>query len=331
LAASACGPSEPSIRTVAGAAQGTTYSLQWTGGASEDEIATAAERELARLDALLSNYRSDSTLERFNASRSTEPSELPAELVTLLELAKRVHRASDGCFDPTVRPLVRAWGFDTDAPAVPPRAVIEAARAVVGLDKLELLDATHVRKTVPGLEIDMASIGQGYTASRLAALLERHGSVAYLAEIGGEVVARGAKPGGAAWRVGVERPVGGAGAAAALRMPLDARTAVITSGSYRDYLEADDRFFGHIIDPRSGWAVEHLLTSVTVVGEDAAAAAAWGTALLCLGPRDASVTAEREDLAVLFWIQAEGGAPMLTQSSAFRARWAGFLDAPPTN
>jgi thiamine biosynthesis lipoprotein len=114
-------------------------------------------------------------------------------------------------------------------------------------------------------------------------------------------------------------------------MPLDARTAVITSGSYRDYLEADDRFFGHIIDPRSGWAVEHLLTSVTVVGEDAAAAAAWGTALLCLGPRDASVTAEREDLAVLFWIQAEGGAPMLTQSSAFRARWAGFLDAPPTN
>jgi thiamine biosynthesis lipoprotein len=201
-------------------------------------------------------------------------------------------------------------------------------RPAVGLDKLELLDATHVRKTVPELEIDMASIGQGYTVSQLAALLERHGSVAYLVEIGGEVVGRGAKPGGVEWRVAIERPGGAVGAAPALRMPPEARTAVITSGSYRHYLEADDRLFGHIIDPRSGRAVEHSLKSVTVVGEDAATAAAWGTALLCLGPRDAAVTAEREGLAALFWIETESAALALTQSSAFQARWGELLDSP---
>ncbi len=59
----------PPVRTVSGVAQGTTYSLQWTGGATEPEIAAAAEQELARIDALLSNYRADSTLERFNAAR----------------------------------------------------------------------------------------------------------------------------------------------------------------------------------------------------------------------------------------------------------------------
>jgi thiamine biosynthesis lipoprotein len=198
----------------------------------------------------------------------------------------------------------------------------------VGLDKLELVDATHARKTVSTLALDMASIGQGYSAGRLADLLERRGSAAYLVEIGGEVVARGSKPDGSAWRIGIENPVEGAGAGPALRMPPAARTAVITSGSYRQYLEADGRRFGHIVDPRSGWPVEHALVSVTVVGDDAAAAAAWGTALLCLGPGAAAATAERESLAALLWIAPVGEAPTLEQTRAFASRWQELLDVP---
>jgi len=329
-AAAACTPSTtPSLHAISGVAQGTTYSLQWAGGASEREVAAAAEEELARIDQLLSNYRADSTLEQFNAALSTDPIELPSELVALLELAKRIHGASEGCFDPTVRPLVRAWGFDGDSPAVPTAAAIDAARALVGLDKLEIVDATHARKTVARLEIDMASIGQGYSAGRLGELLERSGSTAYLAEIGGEVVARGSKPDGSAWRVGIENPIAGAGPGPgpALRMPPAARTAVITSGSYRHYLEADGRRFGHIIDPRSGWPVEHSLVSVTVVGPDAATAAGWATALLCLGPRAAAVTAEREGLAALLWTAHDAEAT-LEQSRAFASEWRELLDAP---
>jgi thiamine biosynthesis lipoprotein len=326
VAAFACTPSSaPAVRTVGGVAQGTTYSLQWVGGGTEAEIAAAAEQELARIDALLSNYRSDSALERFNAVRTTEPTELPGELVTLLELAKRIHDASAGCFDPTVRPLVRAWGFDGEAPAIPAPAAMEAARAAVGLDKLELIDATRVRKRIAALEVDMASIGQGYTAGRLAALLEQHGSGGYLAEIGGEIVARGTKPDGSAWRVGIENPSGGLQAAPALRMPPAAATAVITSGSYRQYFELDGRRFGHILDPRTGWPVEHALLSVTVVGDDAATAAAWGTALLCLGPAEATAVAERENVAALFWVRQDERVT-LEISTAVPPDW---LELPP--
>lgn len=306
VAAFACAPSSgPPLRAVGGVAQGTTYSLQWVGGGLEAEIGRAAEQELERIDALLSNYRSDSALERFNATRSTDPVELPAELVALLVLAKRIHSASAGCFDPTVRPLVRAWGFDADEPAVPGPAAMDAARTAVGLDKLEIVATTRVRKTVPDLEVDMASIGQGYTAARLAALLEQHGSTRYLAEIGGEIVARGTKPDGSVWRVGIENPIPGVEAGPALRMPVSASTAVITSGSYRQYFEVDGRRLGHVIDPRTGWPVEHALLSVTVVGDDAATAAAWGTALLCLGPVEAAAVAERENVAALFWVNQE--------------------------
>jgi thiamine biosynthesis lipoprotein len=322
-----CTPSSaPALRTVGGVAQGTTYSLQWVGGGAEAEIAAAAEQELARIDALLSNYRADSALERFNAARSTEPAELPAELVTLLGLAKRIHEASAGCFDPTVRPLVRAWGFDADVPAVPAPAAMEAARVAVGLDKLELVDATRVRKRVAALEVDMASIGQGYTAGRLAELLEQHGSAGYLAEIGGEIVARGTKPDGSVWRIGIENPVESIQASPALRLPPSATTAVITSGSYRQYFELDGRRFGHILDPRTGWPVEHALLSVTVVGDDAATAAAWGTALLCLGPVEAAAVAEREHVAALFWVRRRDEQATLELSPALPADW---LDSRP--
>jgi thiamine biosynthesis lipoprotein len=313
---------------VTGFAQGTTYSLQWIGGAAEPEVSEAAERELERIDRLLSNYRAGSTLEEFNGTRGVERVELPSELVALLDLASRVHAASDGCFDPTVRPLVRAWGFDGETPAVPSPDVVEAARGVVGLDKLEVLDASHVRKKVAGLEIDMSSIGQGYTAGLLADLLEELGSTAYLAEIGGEIVARGAKPDGTSWRVGLEDPVDEALAGPTLRMPPEERTAVVTSGSYRHYLDADGRRFGHIIDPRTGRPVEHSLLSVTVVGPDAATAAAWGTALLCLGPIDGRLVAEREEIAAVFWIAAGGTIAERRASAAFAARWQTRLDEP---
>jgi thiamine biosynthesis lipoprotein len=324
VAAFACTPSSaPALRAVSGAAQGTTYSLQWVGGGSEAEIAAAAERELERIDALLSNYRTDSALERFNAARTTEPVELPAELVTLLGLAERVHDASAGCFDPTVRPLVRAWGFDGEAPTVPEPAAMDAARTAVGLDKLDIIDSTRVRKRVAELEVDMASIGQGYTAGRLAALLEQLGSAGYLAEIGGEIVARGTKPDGSAWRVGIENPSEDMRAAPALRLPPAATTAVITSGSYRQYFELDGRRFGHILDPRTGWPVEHSLLSVTVVGDDAATAAAWGTALLCLGPAEAAAVAERENVAALFWVRRDEQTT-LEISPSLPPEWLGF-------
>lgn len=327
VAAVSCARDEPpALRTVTGLAQGTTYSLQWTGGGTEREIAAAAADELERIDALLSNYRPDSTLEQFNVARSDGPIELPAELVGLFGVAKRVHDASDGCFDPTVRPLVRAWGFDGDMPAVPSAAAIEAGLAVVGMEKLELIDATHVRKARPELEVDMSSIGQGYTAGRLAELLERFGSTNYLAEIGGEIVARGTKPGAVRWRVGIENPVPGSPAGPALEMPIDAPTAVITSGSYRHYLESGERHFGHIIDPRTGWATDHALVSVTVVGRDATLTAAWGTALLCLGPAAAAATAQRENLAAVLWMADDGASAAFELSRAFDDEWRGLLD-----
>lgn len=325
-ALAACGSASPTLHTAFGEAQGTTYSLQWSGDApTQDVAAAAAEAELDRIDALLSNYRPDSVLERFNATPSTEPQALPAELVALLRLAQRVHAASDGCFDPTVRPLVHAWGFDSDEPAEPTAAALETARAAVGLDKLEIIDAEHVRKLVPELAIDMSSIGQGYTAARLADVLEKLGATSYLAEIGGEIVARGTKPDGTSWRVGIENPGDDGNPGPAVALPSSARTAVVTSGTYRHFFDAGGRRFSHILDPRTGFPVEHELVAVTTLADDGATAAAWGTALLCLGPNGARETAEREHVAAFLWVR-RGEGLVLERTRALQASWGSRID-----
>ncbi len=320
LAAGCSGRRE--IQTIAGLAQGTTYELQWWSESEIDqpELNRAVADELDRIDALLSNYRSDSVLERFNASRTTQLQALPAELVALLRLAGDVHRASGGCFDPTVRPLVRLWGFDGDAPHVPRDDELEAARARVGFDKLEIVDAGHVRKLVSEVEVDMASIGQGYTVGRLAALAERFGLTDYLVEIGGELVGSGQRPDGRSWRVGVESPAVGGAPVRALPLPTAGVTAVITSGTYRHFFEDRGKIYGHILDPRTGRPVDHALVSVTVAGADPALVAAWGTALLCLGPDAGAALAEKLDLAAVLSVRTAGGFEQRA-TPRFVAQW----------
>lgn len=318
------------LQTITGLAQGTTYTLQWR---SEDRVdaravTAAVSAELERLDALLSNYRSDSALELFNATRSVEPQALPPELVTLFELAADVHRRSEGCFDPSVRPLVRLWGFDGDEPHVPAADEIAATLERVGFDKLEIVDQGHVRKAQADLEIDMASIGQGYTVGRISEVVEALGLRNYLFEIGGEIAGRGTRPDGKSWRVGVENPDKVDAPLRALSLPADRLTAVITSGSYRHNFTERDRVYGHILDPRTGRSVEHDLVSVTVTGAVAARTAAWGTALLCLGPAQAFDTADREQIAAVFILKTPAGFEV-RQSKAFGAAWGDAGDSGP--
>ncbi|HEX6999027.1 MAG TPA: FAD:protein FMN transferase [Gammaproteobacteria bacterium] len=307
-----------------GFAQGTTYSVQWPRAAGVDEAAleAAVRAELERIDALLSNYRPDSAVERFNAARSTEPFAAPPELVELLEQARAVHDASAGCFDPTVRPLVGLWGFDGDAPHVPAPDALAAARRRVDLAAVERVDAGHLRKRIPDVEVDVSGIAQGYSAGRLARVLEERGLGDYLVEIGGELLARGHRPDGSGWRVAVEAPTpDGTTIARVLTLPAEP-TAVATSGSYRHFFTADGRRYSHVLDPRTGAPVDHDLVSVTVLHRDPALADAWSTALLCLGPGAAQEAAARAGVAALLFTAA-GESLREWVSPAFAARWPG--------
>ena len=99
----------------------------------------------------------------------------------------------------------------------------------------------------------------------------------------------------------------------------------MTSGTYRHYFAVGDRTYSHILDPGTGRPVEHELLAVTVLARDPAVAAAWGTALLCLGPQRGASTAEAHSVAALFSVR-NGAAVESIRTTGLARDWPGTLE-----
>jgi len=288
-----------------GPAMGTTYTVavpRLPQAVARADVESAVDAVLREADQHLSGWNESGELARINDSRTTDWQPISPQLLAVLRESAAVSRASGGAFDVTVGPLVRAWGFGAgaaeDAPA-PSQPVLDALRAKIGQDRLELREQPPaLRKAVPELTLDLDGVAPGWAVDRIAGRLEAMGVTDYLVELGGEVRARGRSAAGRPWRVAIERPVPGQ------RRPLGVielgAQGVSTSGDYREYREIDGRRVSHTIDPRTGRPVEHSLASVVVVHASVAAADAWATALMVLGPEEGMALALQQGLAALF-------------------------------
>lgn len=265
-----------------GYAQGTTYAITYY---APDSLVTSPDiaAQLAEIDASLSLYQPGSLLNRFNqAARGVVADQ---HLRVVVGKALQVYQATGGRFDATVEPLVQAWGFGLRPVAAPPSAAaIRAILPHVGSDKIHLTGDSLV-KDLPAMHLDLNSIAQGYTVDVLAALLERHRIRDYLVELGGELRVRGRKwPGGELMRIGIEQPDTSAYAPAALQQVICLPAGgVTTSGNYRKFRQWGGVRSAHLIDPKTGYAFQNELISVTVVAEDALTADAYDNALMGMG------------------------------------------------
>ncbi len=309
LAIQSCDRSPPAVETFSGTAEGTTYHVKLVQP-REPLPREALQREigavLARIDRELSAWRPDSDLSRFNASRTTDWFPVSAELREVVDVALQVSLETAGAYDITVAPLTELWDFGPQAHAfrVPTEAEIERARERVGYGHLHSRrDPPALRKDIPGLRIDVNSLGPGYTVDRIAAALDRAGIRDYLVELGGAVRARGQRPGGGAWRVAIEKPL--KTNREALRVVELTTGGLSTAGDYREYFDQEGRRYSHILDPATGRPITHALTSVSVIAPNAVTADAWDTALMAMGPARGRALALRLKMPVLFVVRAE--------------------------
>jgi thiamine biosynthesis lipoprotein len=315
------GCSDPSIQKLEGSAQGTTYHISYWSELPADgkEIETRIKFGLDAIDKTLSNYRPDSIIETFNSAENTDSLEVGNEIVALVRVAKTVHQSTQGCFDLTIKPLFELWGFRGDELTIPDDATLLKTLSRIGMEKLEVIDDTHLRKKQADLKVDLSSIAQGYSVEKISRVLEQKGVTNYLVEIGGELKTRGRKPDSQAWRIAVERPLPGEQTMQKIiTMPKELRMAVMTSGTYRHYFDHEGKRYSHILDARTGRPVTHDLVSITVIHEDPTIADAWDTALLCLGQQDGMKIANAEKIPALF-IQQQNNELVETRSDALNA------------
>lgn len=312
------GCSEPTIQKLEGPAQGTTYHISYWSESSVDDkdIKADIENEFAVIDKLLSNYRPDSTIETFNSVENTESQEVGGEIVSLVKIAQVVSKATQGCYDLTIKPLFDLWGFRGDALTIPKDSTIVTTLKQIGMEKLEVVDDTHLRKKQADLKVDLSSIAQGYSVERISKVLAQKGVTNYLVEIGGELQTNGVKPGLQPWRIALERPLPEERVMhKVVTMPKDSPMAVMTAGTYRHYFDDHGQRYSHILDARNGRPITHNLVSVTVLISDPTVADAWDTALLCLGQKDGMTAANIAKIPVLF-IELQGNELIESRSDA---------------
>lgn len=249
-----------------------------------EECLNVATSLTARVENSLSLFMPDSDLSRLNASdgRTVAVNE---DTRAILAMSIKYGELTDGCFDSTVTPLVRLWGFNKgNVPPVPPSAeAIHEALQKVGFRQI-ILSGNKAAFRAPGMEVDSGGIAKGYAVDLCHDELARRGVKNVMINVAGNLRVRGTSKGGRPWRIGVRDPFDRERLLGTLELPHG--MAVSTSGNYERFVVIEGRRYAHIIDPRTGIPVEGM-AGVTALCTTATEADAMSTALFVLGPAQA--------------------------------------------
>ncbi len=229
-------------------------------------------------------------------------------LLELLKKSKEIHLKTDGYFDPTVGNLVNAWGF---GPKNEKRNLdtleVQKQMELVGFDKIQVINQKVIKKD-PEIYLDFNSIGKGFGIDVVARFLDQQQIANYMIEIGGEIRAKGVKKKDKPWRIQLQNPV--------ITDVNDAFTIInlsnnsmATSGNYRKFRIAENgQKYVHTINPKTGFATESNLLSVSVIAAiDCADVDAYATAFMAMGVEKTKIFLEKytEIKAILIYIDAQ--------------------------
>lgn len=282
-----------------GETMGTTYHITYFDSRHRN-FQASVDSLLVLVNQSINTYDSSSEISRFNQSQRSVVFWLPY-LYPALKVSQMVVAGSEGAYDPTVMPLVNAWGFGPRKVERPDTAEILAVRKFIGFEKIGF-NRDSVWKNDPRVQLDFGGIGQGYGSDVIAEFLRAKGVTDFFVELGGEGVASGKNLAeNRWWEIGVLDPNSDY-----IEQKFKARVVLknmgySTSGNYFNYRVVDGRKYSHTIDPVTGFPVQHELLSATVFASDCSTADAWATAFMCMGhEKGIEVLRRHPELSVLF-------------------------------
>jgi len=251
-------------------------------GESAEAALTLSEDRIKELEALWSTTDENSDIYKVNQSGGTRK-EVSEETAEILQFALDMAEETNGSLDPTISPVVTAWGFISGEYHIPTENELTDLLQNTDYEKV-LLEENFV--TMPdGMQLDLGAVGKGYTGDIIAELLKEQGVTSALLDIGGNIQMVGRKPDGSRWRLGIQNPFG----EGSLGVLESEEGAVVTSGNYERYFIGEDgKQYGHIIDPSTGYQAESGLVSVSIIAKEGKLCDALSTAIYVMGLDEAA-------------------------------------------
>ena len=239
-----------------------------------------------------------SEVDMVNQAAGKAPVRVTDDFFAVMARAMELAKLSNGLFDPSVGPLVKLWGINTDHARVPSPPEIAAARRLVGWRDVVLDPAARtVFLKRPLMSLDVGGIAKGYAADEMVRILGARGVKSALIDLGGNIFAMGSKPDGRPWRIGIQDPDAPRGTSFGVATVVN--MTVVTSGVYERFFIQDGKRYHHIMDTRTGSPVDNGLASVTVIADRSFAADGLTLSLFSLGPSKGMALARQMGLEVI--------------------------------
>ncbi|MHB9141349.1 MAG: FAD:protein FMN transferase [Paludibacter sp.] len=263
-----------------GQTQGTYYSATYLQPEGID-LQKKIEDRMHAFDLSLSTFIPQSIISRINQNDTTVKTD--SDFETMFKEAMVVSKHTNGAFDITVGPLVKAWGFYGNVvhKKIPN---VKEILPHIGYHKVRIENHKLI-KDDPKIIIDANALAQGQSSDIIAKLLENNGCKNYMIEIGGEIVCKGLNKEGKKWQIGIDKPIDDSTNTKNEIQTILSITdrSLTTSGNYRKFYYLNGKKYAHEIDPRNGYPVVHQLLSATVVAPTCIQADAYATAFMVLG------------------------------------------------
>ncbi len=270
---------QPKKTMLQGEAQGSYYAITYY-----DEQERNFQHEIDSIfhavDVSVNLWVDTSVISKVNRNEDVT---LDSIFVDNFRIAQEAAALSGGYFDPTISPIVAAWGFSyKHGDSITPQ-LIDSLKQLVDYRKVRIENGMVVKEN-PAMTLDFNAIAQGYTSDLIASFLDSRGIKNYLVDTGGEIMARGNKPNGQPWIVGIEKPADNWDSEQVVHTRIALRDkGLVTSGSTRKYVERNGKRYSHCIDPNTGYPVEHQVLSVTVMANNSVWADALASICMVMG------------------------------------------------
>lgn len=281
----------------------TVWHLTYYG---DSEALSAAIDSLKSVENSLSIFDDHSLISYIN---NHENGPVDQHLTNVYEMSLKANRMSKGLFDPTISPLIEAWGFGENHVPTADTAYIASILPSVGIYQTRLENGI-LYKSTPQMAFNFSAVAKGYGVDVAAKALTDRGCKDLMLEIGGEIVCRGKNPEGKKWRILIETPdeeylkevfKNDKKPTFNQRLVVElSDEALATSGNYRNYHSEYGQTFGHTISARTGRPVKTDILSASVIAPTCMEADALATSCMLMGSSDAMAMLLEEDLAGAF-------------------------------
>jgi thiamine biosynthesis lipoprotein len=290
-----------------GRAFGTYYYIKTTDDKDIEHLRQPIEELIDSINDSMSTYQESSLISKLNRSKKAVVDDMFLEVI---KKSRIIHEKTNGYFDPTAGLLVNYYGFGSETQQ-DQKVNLDSLREYVNLDLLEISGDTLI-KEYKRIYVDLNSIAKGYAVDQFVKLLKSKGLDNFLVDIGGEVYAKGNKPNGKQWKIGINEPIKNKDTS---KRKLSAKVglknkAMATSGNYLKFKidKKTNKETVHTINPLSGKAKPSSVLSASVIMDDCMSADAYATAMMAMGHEKAIKFIEKESLfeAYLIYRGKEG-------------------------